>query len=74
MNNDKLVDELFAAHPREDRSPSFADKDKGETKAWDWRKYNGSNPHTKHFHLSVQPDPGLYDDKEDWIVDPVVPA
>lgn len=24
------------------------------TPAWEWRPYTGSNPHTKHFHLSVQ--------------------
>ena len=52
----------------------FTDKDKGDKKAWEWRPYSGKNPHTKHFHLSVQSTSGLYDDEEDWIMDPVAPA
>jgi hypothetical protein len=33
---------------------------------WVWRPYSGSNPHTKHIHVSVLPDKGLYDDVTDW--------
>lgn len=32
---------------------------------WVWREYNGPNPHTKHFHLSVLPAP-LCDDRSHW--------
>ena len=28
---------------------------------WTWRPYLGSNPHTSHLHLSVQPSKYLYD-------------
>lgn len=33
---------------------------------WVWRPYSGSNPHTKHIHISVHPDKTLYDDASDW--------
>jgi hypothetical protein len=33
---------------------------------WRWRKYSGSNPHTKHIHISVLPEKPLYDDEADW--------
>jgi hypothetical protein len=33
-----------------------------------WRPYSGSNPHTKHAHVSVQPAKNLYDDTRSWSV------
>ena len=33
---------------------------------WVWRNYTGVNPHTKHFHLSVQPVKASYDSTESW--------
>lgn len=33
---------------------------------WVWRQYNGKNPHTKHFHLSVSANKALYDSVADW--------
>lgn len=33
---------------------------------WRWRKYSGSNQHTKHLHLSVKPDRILYDNDRFW--------
>ena len=33
---------------------------------WTWRKYSGTNAHTKHVHVSVQSAPGLYDSKDPW--------
>jgi hypothetical protein len=33
---------------------------------WRWVRYYGSNPHTKHFHLSVMPSKSLYDDARPW--------
>ncbi len=33
---------------------------------WTWRPYSGSNPHTKHVHISVKPDKGLYDSTAAW--------
>lgn len=33
---------------------------------WEWRPYTGSNPHTKHLHLSVKSDPKLFDSTEPW--------
>jgi len=33
---------------------------------WVWRKYNGSNPHTHHFHLSVVQYADRYDDPSLW--------
>lgn len=34
--------------------------------AWTWRNYTGANPHSKHIHISVQPERRLYDSREDW--------
>lgn len=33
---------------------------------WKWRKYTGSNQHFHHFHISVLPDPKLYDNIKEW--------
>lgn len=48
----------------------------GQTGAspWVWRKYNGSNPHTKHVHISVRGEKALYDLTEDWAIPGVSPA
>lgn len=37
--------------------------------AWTWRPYGGSNPHTKHVHISVQSDKARYDDRREWVID-----
>ena len=31
-----------------------------------WRKYTGSNPHDKHFHVSVAASAALYDSTKPW--------
>ena len=31
-----------------------------------WRPYSGSNPHTRHLHLSVRPEPHLFDSSRPW--------
>lgn len=31
-----------------------------------WRKYTGSNAHSKHFHISVKPTKAHYDDARPW--------
>lgn len=36
--------------------------------AWTWRPYSGSNPHTKHVHISVQSDKARYDDRSEWVI------
>lgn len=36
------------------------------TQPWVWRKYSGSNPHTKHVHISVNAHKNHYDDHKDW--------
>ena len=33
---------------------------------WVWRTYTGSNPHTKHFHLSVSSLKSRYDSRAEW--------
>jgi hypothetical protein len=38
----------------------------GGTKPWTWRTYSGSNPHTKHVHLSVKGTKALYDSVDPW--------
>lgn len=34
--------------------------------AWAWAPYTGSNPHTHHLHISVQPTKSLYDSVRAW--------
>jgi hypothetical protein len=36
--------------------------------AWAWRPYTGTNPHTRHVHISVKPDKALYDSTAPWPV------
>lgn len=31
-----------------------------------WRKYEGSNPHTKHLHITATQAAAVYDDARDW--------
>lgn len=35
-------------------------------RTWKWRKFRGKNKHVKHLHLSVKPQPTLYDSTLDW--------
>ena len=35
---------------------------------WEWRAYRGSNPHTRHMHVSVVADRARYDDTRPWHV------
>ncbi|MBN7758998.1 peptidoglycan-binding protein [Nitratireductor aquimarinus] len=37
--------------------------------AWKWRAYGGSNPHSRHIHISVKASKALYDDERDWRFD-----
>jgi hypothetical protein len=39
-----------------------------------WKKYTGSNAHTKHCHVSCMPQPTVYNDKSLWKIDGVVTA
>jgi hypothetical protein len=41
----------------------------GDHPPFAWRRYNGSNPHTKHFHISIKSEkdgPGGYDTDASW--------
>lgn len=44
------------------------------TPAWAWRKYNGTNPHDKHFHISVRAEKAFHDNTRQWTVSGVTPA
>lgn len=39
---------------------------------WQWRKYNGKNPHTHHLHISVMSDSHLFDDMREWMLGGIV--
>lgn len=41
----------------------------GNNSAWAWRQYTGSNPHTKHIHISVKSDKPNYDSTVEWQVE-----
>jgi hypothetical protein len=38
----------------------------GTAPPWAKRPYSGPNPHTKHLHLSVKPEPTKFDSSADW--------
>ena len=38
----------------------------GSAPAWAPRKYTGENAHDKHVHISVLPNPNLYESSADW--------
>ncbi len=35
---------------------------------WEWRSYNGANPHKSHLHLSVRPEKASFDSGAEWQV------
>jgi hypothetical protein len=37
-----------------------------QVQPWVWRAYTGTNPHNKHFHVSVKPDKADYDSEANW--------
>lgn len=37
-------------------------------KPWKWRNYSGSNPHTKHIHISVHSEKSKYDETGAWTI------
>lgn len=37
------------------------------------RRYDGSNPHTKHFHLSLEAKQALYDSTQPWAIGALLP-
>jgi peptidoglycan hydrolase-like protein with peptidoglycan-binding domain len=39
---------------------------------WQWRPYNGPNPHDKHVHISVERAKSLYDSERDWTLPPAL--
>jgi len=41
-----------------------------EVSTWTWRSYNGKNPHSQHFHLSVLPTKSLFDSTATWQIRP----
>lgn len=36
---------------------------------WEWRDYNGLNPHDHHVHVSVGPEASKYDAIEPWVIE-----
>lgn len=40
----------------------------GGQPGWAWRQYKGSNPHTKHVHISVKSDKAAYDSTGAWTI------
>lgn len=41
---------------------------------WNWRPYNGANPHNHHVHISVKADASHYDDTSPWVLSGVAMA
>jgi DNA/RNA endonuclease G (NUC1) len=40
----------------------------GGVAAWTWRPYNGTNPHSKHVHISVLPEKTAFDSEAAWAI------
>lgn len=41
---------------------------------WQWRRYEGKNPHKHHMHLSVMPSPSAFDNDTPWDLEAFVNA
>ena len=76
--------EALAEHLRQTRDPRlkyviaagrmFSSYAAHGVPAWTWRPYTGTNPHVRHFHLSVQKDAAHYDDRAPWKLDGILDA
>jgi hypothetical protein len=40
----------------------------GARPAWEWRPYDGRNPHNHHVHISVKQDKANYDSTDGWTI------
>ncbi|MEU6267703.1 hypothetical protein [Saccharopolyspora shandongensis] len=69
MDIDRLTDELAASRDPRIKyiiaNGYILDSRPGNS-PWRWVRYSGSNPHTKHFHLSVMDSVALADDPRPW--------
>ncbi|MGI8313345.1 hypothetical protein [Saccharopolyspora hattusasensis] len=69
MDIDRLTDELAASRDPRIKyiiANGYIMDSRPGTNPWRWVKYTGSNPHRKHFHLSVLDDVALADDRSPW--------
>jgi hypothetical protein len=41
----------------------------GGARPWEWQAYSGENPHSSHVHVSCQPDPAVYDNDAQWVIE-----
>jgi hypothetical protein len=67
MDIDRLTDELAASRDPRIKyiiANGYILDSRPGNNPWRWMRYSGSNPHTKHFHLSVMPE--LCDDARPW--------
>ncbi|MEV0085269.1 hypothetical protein [Saccharopolyspora sp. NPDC050642] len=69
MDIDRLTDELAASRDPRIKyliaNGLILDSRPGNN-PWKWMPYSGSNPHRKHFHISVHADVALADDPRPW--------
>ena len=69
MDIDRLTDELAASRDPRIKyiiANGYILDSRPGMNPWRWMRYSGSNPHTKHFHLSVMSSANLYDDARPW--------
>ncbi|QUH01441.1 hypothetical protein HUO13_12030 [Saccharopolyspora erythraea] len=68
MDIDRLTDELAASRDPRIKyiiANGYILDSRPGNNPWRWVRYTGSNPHTKHFHLSVMPNASA-DDPRPW--------
>lgn len=69
MDIDRITDELVASRDPRIKyiiaNGLISDSRPGIGRPWQWLPYGGSNPHRKHFHLSVMDNPSC-DDTRPW--------
>src|SRR6202008_771054 len=67
LNARALAESLIASRdPRILYVISNAQINSSVKEPWKWRPYSGTNAHRHHVHISVVPDPNLYDDVRPW--------
>lgn len=69
LDSERLAEALIAS--RDDRIKYIISNRKiisgnDGPKPWQWRTYNGANPHNKHVHVSVEDERELFDDASLW--------
>lgn len=66
LDSYKLAETLCKSRDRRIKYIISKGRISSAVRGWDWRGYDGSNPHDKHVHISVTASKLFYDNEDDW--------